>query len=241
GVDFLFHLAAMVGVQESMEKPEECVQTNVIGTLNVLRAATEAGVSKLVFASSAAVYGDSPPVPTPESAIPKPISPYGITKLDGELYCELFEREGWLKTAALRFFNVFGPGQDPLNPYAAVVPTFLRRALLGDPLQIYGDGEQSRDFVYVKDVVSGLAFAAENAEVTGVFNCGSGRETTLNEFVRKLLAAANSQSPLEHLPRRAGDVRRSCASTEKLRALGWQPMTTLEQGLDETLSQFKMD
>lgn len=238
GVDFLFHLAAMVGVQESMEKPHECVEINVLGTLNVLRAAAHAGVRKFVFASSAAVYGDDPSVPTPETATPKPKSPYAITKLDGEYYCEMFEREGWLRTASLRFFNVFGPGQDPASPYAAVVPAFLRRVTRGEPVTIFGDGEQSRDFIYVKDVVSSLVFAAENAQVAGVFNCGYGRETTINELVQQIFASARSESRLEYLPQRAGDVRRSCASTEKLRACGWQPVSSLEQGLRETMKEF---
>ena len=163
GVDVVFHLAAMISVKESMENPRECVETNTLGILNVLRAAADAGARKLVFASSAAVYGDDPPVPTVETVTPKPKSPYAITKLDGEYYCEMFAREGWLNTASLRFFNVFGPGQDPAGPYAAAVPAFMRHAVRGEPVSIFGDGEQSRDFIYVKDAVSGLVFAAEKA------------------------------------------------------------------------------
>ena len=189
GVDFVFHLAAMISVKESMENPRECVEINTLGTLNVLRAAADAGVRKLVFASSAAVYGDDPPVPTEESATPKPKSPYAITKLDGEYYCEMFAREGWLNTASLRFFNVFGPGQDPAGPYAAAVPAFMHLAVRGEPVTIFGDGEQSRDFIYVKDAVSALVFAAENGQVTGVYNCGYGRQTTINELIRRILAS----------------------------------------------------
>ena len=125
GADVVFHLAAMVGVQESMDNPRGCIETNVIGTFNVLEAAADAGVRKIVFASSAAIYGDDPPVPTSETASPSPKSPYAITKLDGEYLCEMFLREKRLKTATVRFFNVFGPGQDPASPYAAAVPTFF--------------------------------------------------------------------------------------------------------------------
>jgi UDP-glucose 4-epimerase len=241
GVDLVFHLAAMVSVQESMENPQACVETNVLGTLNVLQAATDAGVRKLVFASSAAIYGEDPPVPTPETAVPKPKSPYAITKLDGEYYCEIFRREGWLKTAALRFFNVFGPGQDPASPYAPAVPAFFRQALCGQPLAIFGDGEQSRDFIHVKDAVSALAFVAEAGELSGAFNCGYGRPTTVNELVRRILALTQSESQPKNFPERSGDVRHSCASTEKLRAAGWRPVSSLEQGLRETMEGLRQD
>ena len=238
-VDIVFHLAAMISVKESVENPRECLEINALGTLNVLRAAADAHVRKLVFASSAAVYGDNPPVPTAETVAPQPRSPYAITKLDGEYYCEMFAREGWLDTASLRFFNVFGPGQDPAGPYAAAVPSFMQRALCGEPLTVFGDGEQSRDFIYVKDAVSALAFSAENAPVKGVFNCGYGCATKINELVDRVLAATNSQSPVVYLPARPGDVRHSCASTEKLRDLGWLPMSSLDDGLRETLHGFQ--
>ncbi len=239
GVDAVFHLAAMISTQESMENPRECVEINALGTLNVLRAAADAGVRKLVFASSAAVYGDDPTVPTGETATPQPKSPYAITKLDGEYYCEMFSREGWLETASLRFFNVFGPGQDPAGPYAAAVPAFMELAIRGEPLTIFGDGEQSRDFVYVKDVASALAFAAENTQMTGVYNCGYGRQTTINGLVHRILASADSRSPVVHLPARLGDVRHSCASAKKLQATGWRPVSSLDEGLRETLEVFR--
>jgi UDP-glucose 4-epimerase len=239
GVDVVFHLAAMVSTKESMENPRECVEINALGTLNVLRAAADARVRKLVFASSAAVYGDDPPVPTAETVTPQPRSPYAITKLDGEYYCEMFSREGWLETASLRFFNVFGPGQDSAGSYAAAVPAFMQRAVCGEPLTVFGDGEQSRDFIYVGDAVSALAFAADNAQVNGVFNCGYGRATTINELAHHILAAANSRSPTVYLPARPGDVRHSCASTRKLCDLGWLPVSSLEDGLREMLEGFR--
>ena len=238
GTDIVFHLAAMISSKESMENPRECVEINTLGTLNVLRAAADAGVRKLVFASSAAVYGDDPPVPTVETTTPKPKSPYAITKLDGEYYCEMFAREGWLNTASLRFFNVFGPGQDPAGPYAAAVPAFMDLAVRGEPLTIFGDGEQSRDFIYVKDAVSSLVFAAEKVELTGAFNCGYGHQTTVNEVVRRILARMGSRSPVLHLPERPGDVRHSCASTNKIHAAGWRPVSSLDEGLRETLAEF---
>ena len=235
GVDLVFHLAAMVGVQESMDNPRGCIETNVIGTLNVLEAAADAGVRKLVFASSAAIYGDEPPVPTAETAPPSPKSPYAMSKLDGEYLCEMFRREERLKTATLRFFNVFGPGQDPTSPYAAAVPTFLRRAMSGEDVTIFGDGEQTRDFVYVRDIVAGLLFVAENSDLTGAYNCGYGHQTTINEIATRILALTQSQSRLVHLPARPGDVRHSCASTERLQAAGWRPVGGLEEGLRETV------
>jgi UDP-glucose 4-epimerase len=239
GVDVVFHLAAMISAKESMENPRECVEINTLGILNVLRAAADAGVRKLVFASSAAVYGDDPAVPTVETATPKPKSPYAISKLDGEYYCEMFAREGWLNTASLRFFNVFGPGQNPAGPYAAAVPAFMRLAVRGEPVTIFGDGEQSRDFIYVKDAVSGLVFAAQKSEVTGVFNCGYGHQTTVNELIRRILASVGSRSPVVYLPERPGDVRHSCASTKKFCDSGWRPVSSLDDGLRETLEGFR--
>jgi UDP-glucose 4-epimerase len=238
-VDVVFHLAAMVGVQESIDNPRGCIEANVIGTLNVLEAAARAGVRRLVFASSAAIYGDDPPVPTPETAPPSPKSPYAMTKLDGEYLCEMFRQEGGLKTATVRFFNVFGPGQNPVSPYAAAVPTFLRRAICGEEMTIFGDGEQTRDFVYVQDVVSSLLFLGENSDLAGAYNCGYGQQITINEIASRVLALTQSKSRVTHLPARPGDVRHSCASTERLRACGWRPVSGLEEGLRETVAVYR--
>jgi UDP-glucose 4-epimerase len=239
GVDIVFHLGAMVSVKESMERPKECVEINAIGTLNVLRASADSNVRRLVFASSAAIYGDDPPCPTAETAAPAPRSPYAVTKWDGECYCEMFSREGWLSTASLRFFNVFGPLQDPGGAYAAAVPGFLRCALRGEPLTIFGDGEQSRDFIYVKDVVSALVFVSENEKAVGVYNCGYGERMTINALARKILALAPSGSTIVHRPPRPGDVRHSCASVDKLSALGWAPANGLAEGLKETFDALR--
>jgi UDP-glucose 4-epimerase len=239
GVDYIFHLAALVSVPESMEKPGECVDINVHGLLHVLEEAAVAGVRKLVFASSSAVYGDNPVVPKLETMVPEPKSPYAITKLDGEHYLGLYQREGRLETAALRFFNVFGPRQDPKGAYAAAVPIFIEKAVRGEPITIHGDGGQTRDFIYVKDIAGALSFAAETPGVTGVFNAGYGGQITIGELAASIVRAAGSTSEILHAPERAGDVRHSRASSEKLRAAGWVPQHTLEEGLATTLDFFR--
>lgn len=239
GVDYVFHLAALVSVPESMAKPAECVEINVNGLLNVLEASAAAGVKKLVFASSAAIYGDNPTVPKLETMTPEPKSPYAITKLDGEYYLDLFQREGRLETAALRFFNVFGPRQDPKGAYAAAVPIFIQHAIANADLTIFGDGEQTRDFIYVKDIVGALSFAAHTRGVTGVFNAGYNSQISITELAHRLIDAAGSASKVNHCPARAGDVKHSRASADKLLAAGWTPKFTLADGLAATLAFFK--
>lgn len=239
GVDYVFHLAAMVSVPESMAKPGECVDINVQGLLNVLEESSAAGVGKLVFASSAAVYGDSPTVPKLETMLPEPKSPYAITKLDGEHYLGMFQREGRLETAALRFFNVFGPRQDPQGAYAAAVPIFIEKVVRDGDITVFGDGGQTRDFIYVKDIVGALRFAVETPGVTGVFNVGYGGQITINDLANELIKAAASSSRILHAPERAGDVRHSRASADRLRAAGWAPRHTLDEGLARTLEFFK--
>jgi UDP-glucose 4-epimerase len=239
GVDYVFHLAALVSVPESMAKPGECVDINVHGLLNVLEEASVAGVKKLVFASSAAIYGDNPTVPKLETMFPEPKSPYAITKLDGEYYLGMFQNEGRLETAAIRFFNVFGPRQDPKGAYAAAVPIFIEKAVRGEDITVFGDGGQTRDFIYVKDIAGALAFAVETPGVTGVFNAGYGGQITINDLAGRLVKAAGSTSKIIHAAGRAGDVRHSRASADKLRAVGWVPRHSLEEGLATTLEFFK--
>ncbi len=239
GVDYIFHLAALVSVPESMAKPGECVDINVHGLLNVLEEASAAGVKKLVFASSAAIYGDNPTVPKLETMIPEPKSPYAITKLDGEYYLGMFQREGRLETAAIRFFNVFGPRQDPKGAYAAAVPIFIEKAVKNEDITVFGDGGQTRDFIYVKDIVGALSFAVETPGVVGVFNAGYGGQITINDLANGLISAAESTSKVLHGPERAGDVRHSRASSDKLRSAGWTPKHSLEEGLGVTLGFFR--
>lgn len=238
-VDYIFHLAAMVSVPESMSKISECVEINVNGLLNVLEEASEAGVKKLVFASSAANYGDNPAVPKLETMYPEPKSPYAITKLDGEYYLEMFRSEGKLETTSIRFFNVFGPRQDPKGAYAAAVPIFIEKALKGEDITVFGDGEQTRDFIYVKDIVGALVFAATTEGVHGTFNAGYGGQITINDLANNILTEANTGAKLIHGPERSGDVKHSRASSDKLRAAGWKPQYTLEEGLKATFDFFK--
>jgi UDP-glucose 4-epimerase len=239
GVDYVFHLAAMVSVPESVRNPHECVALNVTGLLNVLEAAAAAGVRKLCLSSSAAVYGNHPGVPKVETMLPAPCSPYAVTKLDGEHYCRQFTEGRRLETVALRVFNVFGPRQDPHSAYAAAVPCFVQQALTHAPLTIYGDGGQTRDFIYVKDIAAASIFATTTPGVTGVFNAGYGGSVTVLELARRILALAGSRSEIRFAPERAGDVRHSCANVDALHAAGFRPVSSLEAGLSETLDYFR--
>ena len=238
GVDYVFHLAAMVSVPESMFKPGECVDINVHGLLNVLEEAAAAGVKKLCFSTSAAIYGDNPVVPKLETMIPEPKSPYAITKLDGEYYCNMFTREGKLQTACLRYFNVFGPRQDPKSAYAAAIPIFTAKAVANEDITIYGDGEQTRDFIYVKDIVEANVFMAMN-DFTGVYNIAYGKKITINDLVKEIVKVTNSQSKVVHLDERPGDVKHSMAGVEKLASTGFKPKHTFAEGMEKTIAFFQ--
>ncbi|HVU23071.1 MAG TPA: NAD-dependent epimerase/dehydratase family protein [Opitutus sp.] len=239
GVDYVFHLAALISVPESVEQPHACVELNVTGTLNVLEAAAAAGVRKLCFSSSAAIYGDNPVVPKHELMLPEPKSPYAVTKLDGEYYCRQFAEGGRLATVALRFFNVFGPRQDPASAYAAAVPIFVRQALAHEPLTIFGDGGQTRDFIFVKDIAAANVFAATTPGVTGVFNVGYGGQITVLALAQRIIALTGSRSEIQFRPPRAGDVRHSRANVDALRQTGFTPSGSLESGLAETIAYFR--
>jgi UDP-glucose 4-epimerase len=238
GVDYVFHLAAMISVPESMFKPIECVDINVRGLLNVLEEAAAAKVKKLCFSTSAAIYGDNPVVPKREEMLPEPKSPYAITKLDGEYYCSMFSREGKLPTACLRYFNVFGPRQDPKSAYAAAVPIFTAKAVANEKITVFGDGEQTRDFIYVKDIVAANVFMAQN-DFTGVYNVAYGKKITINDLVQNIKTITASNSEVEHLPERAGDVKHSMAAVDKLFATGFRPQNNFEQGLAATIAYFQ--
>ncbi len=238
GVDYVFHLAAMISVPESMSKPMECVEINTQGTLVVLEEAAKAGVKKLCFSSSAANYGDNPVVPKVESMLPEPKSPYAVTKLDGEYYCAMFTREGRLNTACMRYFNVFGPRQDPGSQYAAAVPIFVDKAVKNEAITIYGDGEQTRDFIYVKDIASANAHLA-TTPFSGVHNVAYGGRITINDLAKKIIAICGSKSEIKYLPERAGDVKHSMASVDKLKATGFTPASNFEDGLKATVEYFR--
>lgn len=239
GVDYVFHLAAMISVPESMAKPIECDELNTKGTLIVLEEAARAGVKKLVLSSSAAIYGDNPAVPKAETMLPEPKSPYAITKLDGEFYCGMFTAEHRLQTACLRYFNVFGPRQDPASQYAAAVPIFIRRALDGKPITIHGDGEQTRDFIFVKDIAAANAWMATESAATGVFNVACGGKISINNLASTICQLTGSRSEIQHAPERAGDVKHSLASVDKLRAAGFTPRWNFADGLKATVENFR--
>ncbi len=238
GVDYVFHLAAMISVPESMFKPIECADINVKGMLIVLEEAAAAGVKKLCFSTSAAIYGDNPVMPKREEMFPEPKSPYAITKLDGEYYCNMFTREGKLQTACLRYFNVFGPRQDPKSAYAAAIPIFTSKAVAGEDITVYGDGEQTRDFIYVKDIVAANVYMATH-EYTGVYNVAYGGRVSINDLVNKIKAEVGSSSKVIHLPERAGDVKHSQAAIDKLNATGFKPTSDFDAGLAATIAYFK--
>jgi len=237
GVDYVFHLAAMISVPESMQKPVEAEEINVIGTLVVLEEAAAAGVRKLCLSTSAAVYGDNPEVPKRETMLPEPKSPYAITKLTDEYYCGLFTRDRGLPTACLRYFNVFGPRQDPRSQYAAAVPIFITKALRHEPIAIFGDGEQTRDFIYVKDVAAANAHFATSAD-TGVYNVAYGGRITINDLARRIVRLTGSRSEIRYLPERPGDVKHSMAAVDRLRAAGFVPAGDFDAGLATTIRFF---
>jgi UDP-glucose 4-epimerase len=237
GVDYVFHLAAMISVPESMTKIAECIEINNLGMNNVLESAAAAGVKKLCFSTSAAIYGDNPVVPKVETMLPEPKSPYAVTKLDGEYYCAMFTREGRLQTACLRYFNVFGPRQDPKSAYAAAVPIFIEKALNNEDITVFGDGEQTRDFVFVKDVVAANAFFAMN-DITGVHNIAYGGRITINDLASEIIRLTGSKSKIVHLPERAGDVKHSMAAVDKLKATGFVPARTFSDALRQTIDAY---
>lgn len=239
GIDYVFHLAAMISVPESMAKPIECNELNTTGTLIVLEEAAKAGVKKLVLSSSAAIYGDNSVTPKVETMLAEPKSPYAITKLDGEFYCKMFADEGRLQTTCLRYFNVFGPRQDPKSQYAAAVPIFIDRAVKHQPITVHGDGEQTRDFIYVKDIVAANAFFATQSSATGVFNVAYGQKITIKELAQNICALTGSRSVINHGPERTGDVKHSRAAIDKLRAAGFVPTSNFAEGLTATIEFFQ--
>jgi UDP-glucose 4-epimerase len=238
GVDYVFHLGAMISVPESMEKPVECVEINAAGTLIVLQESAAADVKKLCLSSSAAIYGDNPTVPKLETMFPEPKSPYAVTKLDGEYYCNMFADEGWLQTACMRYFNVFGPRQDPSSAYAAAIPIFIEKAINNQPIMIFGDGEQTRDFIYVKDIVAANAYLAQTEGLTGVYNVAYGERQTINDIAARIIELTNSTSTIEYKPVHAGDVKHSQAAVEKITAAGFTPTSNFDAGLEKTIQFF---
>jgi len=241
GVDFVFHLAALVSVQESIQKPNECAEINAGGTAIVVQEAARARVKKLIFSSSAAIYGDKPAIPTIESMPAEPKSPYAASKYEGERHCRAFTDEGRLATVCLRYFNVVGPYQDPRSEYAAAIPAFIEKATRNEPIPIFGDGQQTRDFIYVKDVVAANAFFALKSQATGVFNVACGRQITITDLALTIRNLTKSSSTIEYHPERPGDVKHSVAGVDKIHRTGFRPVCDLAGALRATIEAFRKD
>jgi nucleoside-diphosphate-sugar epimerase len=241
GVDYVLHQAALPSVQRSVEDPVTSHQVNVLGTLNVLVAAQEAGVRRVVYASSSSVYGDAQQLPKIESMPTNPLSPYAVSKLAAEAYCRAFTRVYGLETVSLRYFNVFGPRQDPNSLYAAVLPRFIEALLSQKPPVIYGDGTQSRDFTYIENVVQANLLALDAAGASGeVFNIACGESVTLQAVLECLTELSNQVvAPAYHTPR-TGDIKHSLADISKAeRMLGYRPVIPFREGLRRTLEFFR--
>ncbi|MDF1612522.1 NAD-dependent epimerase/dehydratase family protein [Stygiobacter electus] len=237
---YVHHLAALVSVPESVLKPDECFEINVKGTKNILDAAKEFGIKKVVLSSSAAVYGDNPESPKRISMKPEPKTPYASTKLDGEKLLKEYNDKYNLGTVSLRYFNVFGPRQDPKSQYAAAIPIFISKALNNEKIIIYGDGEQTRDFIFVKDVVKANILAATNENANGVYNIARGEATTINQIAKLIISELKSKSEIEYQEERLGDIKHSLASIEEsIKELNFQPKFDLVTGLNETIKYFK--
>ena len=236
-VERIVHLAAQVSVVSSVANPLVDMQVNYGGTLHVLEYARAMGVRKVAFASSAAVYGDVIEMPVGEDTPTRPVSPYGIDKLASELALDYYAAVHGVATTALRFFNVYGPRQDPSSPYSGVISIFADRAKAGRPLLIFGDGEQTRDFVYVGDVVRALVAAVGEGNSRLVANVGTGHEITVNELARTIVELCGQRSTIEHAPARSGEILKSRARVERLRTeLGVVAKTQLVDGLRATLA-----
>lgn len=237
---FVHHLAALVSVPESVLKPDDCYEINVNGTINILDAVKEYGIKKVVLSSSAAIYGDNPQSPKRISMKPEPKTPYATTKLEGEKLLKEYHDKYNLGTVSLRYFNVFGPRQDPKSQYAAAIPIFIYKALKNENIIIYGDGEQTRDFIFVKDVVHANILAATNENANGVYNIARGEATTINQIAKFIINELKSKSEIEYQSERLGDIKHSLASIEETKnVLNFTPKYDLQSGLKETIKYFE--
>jgi UDP-glucose 4-epimerase len=239
-VEVVFHQAALASVPLSVAEPLRTHSVNVDGTLSVLEAARRAGVRRVVYAASSSAYGDGEELPKLETMPVNPVSPYALQKHAGELYCRLYTRLYGLEAVALRYFNIFGPRQDPKSEYAAVIPRFICAALAGEGATIFGDGEQTRDFAFVQDAVRANLLAADAERAPGaVINVATGRRTSLNELWRAIRGITGVKAESRHLPARAGDVRASVADLSRARELlGFEPAVDLLEGLQRTAEYF---
>ena len=238
-IEGIFHLAAVASVQKSIENPALVHEVNVTGTLNVLEAARKHGVSKVVLSASAAAYGDNPVFPKREDMLPEPLSPYAVSKIASEMYCKTYAELYNMQTISLRYFNVFGPRQNPNGEYAAVIPKFTEKICAGESPTVFGDGKQTRDFVYVKDVARANILAMDS-DISGLFNIGTGIQTSLNNLAKMIMDAAEISVDMKYEPAREGDVRHSVADISKAKSeLGYKPEWELTDGIKETVEYFK--
>lgn len=240
GAEVVFHLAAMPSVPRSIQEPVASHRATATGTVAILRAAERAGVRRVVLASSSSVYGETPVLPKREDMPPQPMSPYAAAKLAAEFYCRSWAAHTKLETVCLRFFNVYGPKQDPTSAYAAVIPIFVTALKAGRPMPVNGDGLQTRDFTFVGDLVNGLIAAGDAPGISGgVYNVAGGRPVSILEMGRTLAELLGRPPQFEHRPPRAGDIRDSFAdSTAATRDFGWSAPTTLTEGLRRTLAEW---
>ncbi|MGA7622116.1 MAG: SDR family oxidoreductase [Candidatus Acidiferrales bacterium] len=241
GVDYVIHLAARTSVPRSVEDPLETNRVNIDGTLNVLIAARDAKVRRIAFAASSSAYGETPTLPKVETMQPQPISPYGVSKYVGELYAQVFGRVYGLENASVRYFNVFGPRQDPTSQYSGVLSRFMLAVIQGRPPVVYGDGEQSRDFTYIENVVDETLLACEKADASGlVFNGGTGVKITINQVLKMLEKVTGRKIQAKYDPPRNGDIRDSQADISLARKmLGYEPRVDFEEGLRRTWDWYK--
>jgi len=237
GVKYIFHQAALTRVPYSIDDPLTTNETNIKGTLYVLMAARENNVQKVIYASSSSVYGEVRTLPQKENMPTNPLSPYGLTKLAAEHYCEVFRQIYGLSTISLRYFNVYGPRQDPTSRYATAVAAFIGRISQNLPPVIFGDGEQARDLTFVADVVRANILAAES-KAEGVFNIGSGKSTTINQLADLILRLTGKNLKPIYQSARLGDPRRTLADISKSKSFGYEPKYSLEEGLRKTLREF---
>ncbi len=240
-VDVVFHHAALPSVARSVEHPEESNAVNIAGTLNVLIAAREAKVKRVVYAASSSAYGNQPTLPKVETMMPDPLSPYAVAKLAGEHYARIFQQLYGLSTVSLRYFNVFGPRQDPTTQYAGVIAKFISCALEGKPYPVHGDGEQSRDFTYVENVVwANIAAADAPLDGAALLNVATGTRVTLNQMIAMLNELTGQKLPAQHGPDRPGDVKHSQANIERAKELlDYAPTIDLREGLRRTLEWYR--
>jgi len=236
GCDAIIHLAAVASVQASVDDPCGTHQVNLVGTLNLLEAAKKQGIKRFVYASSAAVYGDTQELPVSETTPLNPLTPYAADKLAGEYYIDFYRRQYGLEPVVFRFFNIFGPRQDPSSPYSGVISIFLQRALAGQPITVFGDGEQTRDFVYVADLVRLLEQAVNMPDhIAEPMNVGNGEQTSLNQLLAAIQNFSNQPLDISYDAPRPGDIRHSCANNQRVRELMmFQNEYTIPEGLKRT-------